>query len=125
MHQLEGIKTYLDGKFFLASLDDPQTLSYWMLGTHSTATTLGVLPFRCNGAIDIAQAFPDAQVTAVDIGPMFPRFVPGGLSGDIAYQPSQRVNAYHSPVPSNSQFQQQLDILTEPLAREPGFSMSS
>ena len=39
----------------------------------------------------MAQKFPDAQVTAVDIGPMFPRFVLGGLSGDIAHKTSQRL----------------------------------
>jgi len=40
-----------------------------------------VLPLGYNRAIDIAEKFPDAQVTAVDIGPMLPRFVPGDLEG--------------------------------------------
>ena len=46
----------------------------------------GALQFGYNRAIDIAEKFPDAQVTAVDIGPMLPRFVPGDLSGDFPYQ---------------------------------------
>jgi len=54
-----------------------------------------VLPFGYDRAIDIAEKFPDAQVTAVDIGPILPR-----------------------PVPSNFQFQR-CDILADPLPWEP------
>lgn len=49
-------------------------------GTFSSYLTRGdvlissVLPFGYNRAIDIAEKFTDAQVTAVDISPMLPRF---------------------------------------------------
>jgi hypothetical protein len=36
--------------------------------------------FGFNRAIDLAEKFPDAQVSAVDISPMVPRFVPDSLS---------------------------------------------
>jgi len=42
-----------------------------------------------NRAIEVAQKFPNAQVTGVDLHAMVPRFVLGGLQGYIAYQTSQ------------------------------------
>ncbi|KAH9975622.1 S-adenosyl-L-methionine-dependent methyltransferase [Russula compacta] len=56
-----GIKNYLDGKIFLAPLDNPQT----------------ILDIGCvfsHLAIESAEKFPDAQVIAVDINPLLSRF---------------------------------------------------
>ncbi|KAN0129531.1 S-adenosyl-L-methionine-dependent methyltransferase [Lactarius tabidus] len=78
-----GIKNYFDGKIFLAPLADPRAILD--IGTGS-----GIWAIEC------AQNFPDAKVTAVDINPMLPR-----------------------PVPSNFQFQQ-LDILADSLPWEAG-----
>jgi len=44
------------------------------------------LLFGYNRAIDIADKFPNAQVTAVDISPMLSRFVPTGLLMVFPYQ---------------------------------------
>jgi hypothetical protein len=43
------------------------------------------LLFGYNRAIDIADKFPNAQVTAVDISPMIPRFASTSLSMRFPY----------------------------------------
>ncbi|KAI0260231.1 S-adenosyl-L-methionine-dependent methyltransferase, partial [Gloeopeniophorella convolvens] len=62
-----GIKTYLDGKFFLAPLDKPQT----------------ILDVGCDSvsrrAIEAAEKFPEASVIGVDISPMPPRPTPSNF----------------------------------------------
>ncbi|KAI9464948.1 hypothetical protein BJY52DRAFT_1247386 [Lactarius psammicola] len=80
-----GIKNYLDGKIFLAPLDDPRTI-----------LDIGVHNGRDHRAIECAEYFPNAKVTAVDISPMLPR-----------------------PVPSNFEFQH-LNILADSLPWEAG-----
>ena len=65
-------------------------------------------------AIECAERFPDAKVTAIDMNPLLPRLVLCRLSlSRTADDP------FSSPVPSNFQFQQ-LDILAGSLPWEAG-----
>ena len=76
------------------------------------------MQYTGNRAIDIAEKFPDAQVTAVDISPMLPRFVSTNLQKTFLTTFHPLYNACYSPAPSNFQFQQ-FDILADPLPWEP------